>query len=172
MSLGQSCNNFSFVPLPVLYHTRFLSRRRRWHPTPVLMHGKSHGQRSLVGCSPWGREESDTTEQLHFHSSLSCIGEGNGNPLQSSCLENPRGGRAWWAAVSGVIQSRTRLKWLSSSSTGSQKVAHNRATEHACTHMHRARRGTEENLQMLCCHFVGKSREAHMKCRASLSETK
>ena len=71
---------------------------------------KSHGQRSLVGCSPWGREESDTTERLHFHFSLSCIGEGNGNPLQCSCLENPRGREAWWAAVYGVAQSRTRLK--------------------------------------------------------------
>ena len=85
-------------------------RRRQWHPTPVLLPGKSHGRRSLVGCSPWGREELDTTEQLHFHFSLSCIGEGNGNPLQCSCLENPREGGAWWAAVCGVAQSRTRLK--------------------------------------------------------------
>ena len=69
-----------------------------------------------MGCSPWGREESDTTERLHFHFSLSCIGEGNGNPLQCSCLENPRDGGAWWAAVCGVAQSRTRLKRLSSSS--------------------------------------------------------
>ena len=84
--------------------------QRRWHPTPVLSPGKSHGWRSLVGCSPWGREESDTTERLHFHFSLSCIGEGNGNPLQCSCLENPRDGGAWWAAVYGVAQSRTRLK--------------------------------------------------------------
>ena len=68
--------------------------RRQWHPTPVLLPGKSHGRRSLVGCSPWGHEESDTTEQLHFHVSLSCIGEGNGNPLQCSCLENPRDGGA------------------------------------------------------------------------------
>ena len=60
---------------------------------------------------------SDTTERLHFHFSLSCIGEGNGNPLQCSCLENPRDGGAWWAAVYGVTQSRTRLKWLSSSSS-------------------------------------------------------
>ena len=89
------------------------SWRKRWHPTPVLLPGTSHAQRSLVGCSPWGREESDTTEQLHFHFSLSCIGEGNGNPLQCSCLENPRDGGAWWAAVYGVAQSRTRLKWLS-----------------------------------------------------------
>ena len=88
--------------------------RRQWHPTPVLLPGKSHGQRSLVGCSPWGHEESDTTEQLHFHFSLSCIGEGNGNPLHCSCLENPRDGEAQWAAVYGVAQSRTRLKRLSS----------------------------------------------------------
>ena len=78
------------------------SWRRRWHPTPVLLPEKSHGRRSLVGCSPWGGEESDTTERLHFHFSLSCIGEGNGNPLQCSCLENPRGGGAWWAAIYGV----------------------------------------------------------------------
>ena len=89
-------------------------RRRQWHPTPVLLPGKSHGQRSLVGCSPWGRWESDTTERLHFHFSLSCIGEGNGNPLQCSCLENPRDGGAWWAAVHRVAQSWTRLKQLSS----------------------------------------------------------
>ena len=70
-----------------------------------------------VGCSPWGREEPDMTEWLHFHFSLSCIGEGNGNPFQRSCLENPRDGGAWWAAVCGVAQSRTRLMWLSSSSS-------------------------------------------------------
>ena len=58
----------------------------------------------------WGREESDTTEQLHFHFSLSCIAEGNGNPLQYSCLENPRDGGAWWAAAYGVTQSRKQLK--------------------------------------------------------------
>ena len=85
-------------------------RRKQWHPTPVLLPKKSHGQRSLVGCSPWGCEESDMTEQLHFHFSLSCIGEGNGNPLQCSCLENPRDGAAWWAVISGVAQSQTRLK--------------------------------------------------------------
>ena len=94
-----------------------MPRRRQWHPTPVLLLGKSHGWRSLVGCSPWGLEESDTTERLPFHFSLSCIGEGNGNPFQCSCLENPRDGGAWWAAVYGVAQSRTRLKRLSSSSS-------------------------------------------------------
>ena len=80
------------------------------------MPGKSHGRRSLAGCSPWGREGSDTTERLHFHFPLSCIGEGTGNPLQCSCLENPRDGGAWCAAIYGVAQSWTRLKRLSSSS--------------------------------------------------------
>ena len=94
-----------------------LHRRRQWHPTPVLLPGKSHGQRSLVGCSPWGCWGSDTTERLHFYFSLSCIGEGSGNPLQCSCLENPRDGEAWLAAISGVAQSQTRLKRLSSSSS-------------------------------------------------------
>ena len=98
-----------------------MTRRSQWHPTPVLLPRKSHKRRSLVGCSPWGRQESDTTEWLHFHFSLSCIGEGNGNPLQCSCLENLRDGGAWWAAVSGVAQSRTRLKQLSSSSSSSPR---------------------------------------------------
>ena len=87
--------------------TIYNSWRKQWHPTSALLPGKSHGQRSLVGCSPCGLEESDTTERLHFHFSLSCIGEGNGNPLQCSCLENPRDGGAWWAAVYGVAQSTT-----------------------------------------------------------------
>ena len=101
-------------PQSTLKVARVVSRRRQWHPTPVLLPGKSHGWRSLVGCSPWGHWGSDTTERLHFHFSSSCIGEGNGNPLQCSCLENPRDGGAWWAAVYGVAQSWTRLKWLSS----------------------------------------------------------
>ena len=88
-----------------------------WYISPFYLFYWYDGQRSLVGCSPWGREESDTTEPLHFHFSLSRIGEGNGNPLQCSCLENPRDGEAWWAAVYGVTQSRTRLKRLSSSSS-------------------------------------------------------
>ena len=93
------------------------SWRRQWHPTPILWPGNSHGWRSLVGFSPWGCEESDTTEWLHFHFSLPCTGEGNGNPLQCSCLENPRDGGAWWAAVYGVAQSWTQLKRLSSCSS-------------------------------------------------------
>ena len=87
-----------------------LKARGVWHPTPVLLPGKSHGQRSLMGCSPWGLKESDMTELLHFYFSLLCTGEGNGNPFQCSCLENPR---------DGVAQSQTRLKWLSSSSSSS-----------------------------------------------------
>ena len=110
------------VPLSLLCYFEFVLVgiwRRQWQPTPVLLPGKSHGWRSVVGCSPWGREKSDMTERLHFHFSLSCIGEGNGNPLQCSCLENPRDGGVWWAAVYGVAQSRTRLKRLSSSSSSS-----------------------------------------------------
>ena len=80
--------------------------RRQWHPTPVLLPGKSHGRRSLVGWSPWGREESDMTERLHFDFSLSCTGEGNGNPLQYSCLGNPTDRRAWWTTVHGIPNSR------------------------------------------------------------------
>ena len=76
-------------------------QRRQWHPTPVLLPGKSHGR---------GRAELDTTERLHLHFSPTCIGEGNGNPLQCSCLENPRDGEAWQAAVYGAAQSRTRLR--------------------------------------------------------------
>ena len=119
-------------------------RRRQWHPTPVLLPGKSHGWRSLVGCSPWGCEESDTTERLHFHFSLSCIGEGNGNPLQCSCLENPRDGGTWWPAVYGVAQSQTGLKRLSSSI-------------HTCTHTHTHTEnwGNLSNIGRLyqCWHF-------------------
>ena len=102
-------------------HYRLL-QRRQWQPTPVLLPGKSHGRRSLVGCSPWGRKESETTRWLHFHFSLFCTGEGNGNLLQCSCLENPRDRGAWWAAVYGVAQSRTRLKRLSSSSCRSRQI--------------------------------------------------
>ena len=108
---------FFWETLNIVFATsKWHEGRRKWQPTPVLLSGKSHGQRSLVGYSPWGHEESDTTAWLHFHFSLSCIGEGNGNPLQYSHLENPRDRGAWWAAVYGVAQSQTRLKWLSSSS--------------------------------------------------------
>ena len=108
----------------LLIHTLRIWLSREWHPTPVLLPGKFHGRRSLVGCSPRGREESDTTERLPFHFSLSCIGEGNGNPLQCSCLENPREGGIWWASVYGVAQSQTRLKRLSSSSSNREENLH------------------------------------------------
>ena len=89
-----------------LHSSHTLVWRSQCPPTPVLLPGKSHGWRSLVGCSPWGRGGVDMTERLHFHFSFSCIGEGNGNPLQCSCLENPRDGGAWWA-VYGVAESDT-----------------------------------------------------------------
>ena len=113
----------SLHSLPINRLLQTLSWRRQWWPTPVLLPGKSHGRRSLVGCSPWGREELNMTEWLHFHSSLSSIGEGHGNPLQCYCLENPRDGGAWWAAVYGVTRSRTQLKRLSSSSSSSQTLS-------------------------------------------------
>ena len=103
--------------------------RRKWQPTPVFLPGESQGQRSLVGYSRWGRKQSDTTEQLstaHIYyiraSQVALVvknplanvgGEGNGNPLQYSCLENPVDRGVWWAAVHRVAQSRTRLKQLS-----------------------------------------------------------
>ena len=99
------------------YKATVIKWRRQWHPTPVLLPGNSHGWRSLVGCSPWGRQELDTTERLHFHFSLSYIGEGNGNSLQCYYLENPRDGGTWWAAIYAVVQSWTRLKQLSGSSS-------------------------------------------------------
>ena len=77
-------------------------QRRQWQPTPVLLPENSHGLRSLVGCSPWGRYESDTTERLHFHFSRSCIGEGNGNPLQHSCLV---GCRLWGRTESDTTEA-------------------------------------------------------------------
>ena len=106
-------------PEPTQTQICLCARWRQWHPTPVLLPGKSHGWRSLVGCSSWGLEESDTTDQLHSHFSLLYIGEGIGNPLQCSCLENPRDSRAWWAAIYGVAQNRTQMKRLSSSNSSS-----------------------------------------------------
>ena len=92
-----------------LAHTWIHIWRRQWQPTPVLLPGKSHGRRSLVGCSPWGCEESDTTERLHFHFSLSCIGEVNGNPLQCSCLENPKDGEP--GGLPSMGSHRVRHDW-------------------------------------------------------------
>ena len=105
---SKSCQNF-------LPHTIENTQRRQWHPTPVLLPGKSHGWRSLVGCSPWGHEEWDTTEHLHFHFSLSCIGEGNGNPLQCSCLENPRDGEP--GGLPSMRSHRVGLDWSNLAAT-------------------------------------------------------
>ena len=75
-----------------------------WQPTPVFLPGESRGQGSLVRCCPWGHTESDMTERLGMHA---CIEEGNSDPLQYSCLENPMDRGAWWASVDGVAQSGT-----------------------------------------------------------------
>ena len=117
-----------------------------WHPTPVLLPGKSHGQRSLVGCSPWGHWESDTTERLHFHVSLSCTGGGNGIPLQYSCLENPRNSGTWWAAIYGVAQSRKWLTSLSSSSSSFSSTEQNYWTKKSKT--------TVNPIQSNLCSFL------------------
>ena len=96
--------------------------RRRWHPTPVLLPGKSHGWRSLVGCSSRGRKMSDSTERLHFQFSLSCTGEGNGNPLQCSCLENPREGEP--GGLPSMGSHRVGQDWsdLAAAADGSQML--------------------------------------------------
>ena len=107
-NLSQITNNCSLSECQIRMLSLTPESKRSW-----IIVGNSENLsfgRSLVGFSPWGCEESDTTERLHFHFSLSLIGEGNGNPLQCSCLENPRDSRAWWAAVYGVTQSQTRLK--------------------------------------------------------------
>ena len=99
----------------ILMYQRFKGSsilRRKWQPTPVFLPRESYGQRSLVGCCPWVAQSRTWLGQLSMHA---CVGEGNGNPLQYSCLENPRDGGAWWAAIYGVAQSQTWLKWLSSS---------------------------------------------------------
>ena len=89
----------------------FMHWRRKWQPTPVFLPGESQGRGSLVGCRLWGHTESDTTEATYRHqwasARLDSI-EGNGNPLQYSCLENPMDAGAWWAAVHGVVKSRTQ----------------------------------------------------------------
>ena len=103
--LYKSCLDKSAAPILVSHsmweHMLFsMLLKRHWHPTPVLSPGKSHGRRSLVGCSPGGHEESDMTERLHFHFSLSWL-EKEMATHSCSCLENPRDGRAWWAAIYG-----------------------------------------------------------------------
>ena len=100
-------------------HSSTLAWKIPWREEPGRLQSMGSGQSRtrLKRLSSMTSQELDTTERLHFHFSLSCIGEGNGNPVQCSCLESPRDGGAWWAAVYGVSQSRTRLKRLSSSSS-------------------------------------------------------
>ena len=107
--VGHLLSDFTFT---------FMHWRRKWQPTPVFLPGESQGRRSLVGCHLWGCTESDTTEWLHFHFSFPYTEEGNGNPLQCSCLENPRDGGAWWAAICGVAHIRTRLNDLAAAAAG------------------------------------------------------
>ena len=108
-----SMSNADFSKLFILYLSIADKPEKVMAPHSSTLAWKILWTEEPVGCSPQGRWWSDMTERLHFHFSLSCIGEGNGNPLQCSCLENPRNGGAWWAAVYGVAQSRTRLKRLS-----------------------------------------------------------
>ena len=114
---GKYNQNMSILQLPLFLTLKLCITRRKWQPTPVFLPGESQGRGSLLGCRLWGITESDTTEATQQ------VSEGNGNPLQCSCLENPRDGGAWWAAVYGVTESRTRLKRLSSSSKFQQVVS-------------------------------------------------
>ena len=101
-SSGQLSRQYTlFYPLP------FENSERAMAPHSSTFAWKIPWMEKPSGLQSMGSLESDTTERLHFHFSLSCIGEGNGNPLQCSCLENPRDGEAWWAAVYGVAQSWT-----------------------------------------------------------------
>ena len=108
-------------PTPGVYPNSCPLQRRQWHPTPVLLPGKSHGRRSLVRCSPWGREvRHDWATSLSLFTFMNW--RRKWKSTQCSCLENPRDSGAWWAAVYGVTQSRKRLKWLSSSSSSSMSI--------------------------------------------------
>ena len=109
LNYSQSCtatnSHIAEYSVHIFVYMQSRIRRRQWHPSPVLLPGKSRGRRSLVGYSPWGCEDSDTTERLHFHA----LEKEMATQLQCSCLENPRDRGAWWAAVYGVAQSWTRL---------------------------------------------------------------
>ena len=116
----KSCSFFCLFQPPTRHYDIILSyylRRRQWHPTPVLLPGKSHGRRSLIGCGSWGREESDSTERLHFHFSLSCIGEGNGNtpvflPGESQGQRSLVGCRLWGRTESDTTEVTSNLATL------------------------------------------------------------
>ena len=114
----------------ILYLCALNIRRRQWHPTPVLLPRKSHGRRSLVGSSPWGRTESDTTKRLHFHFWLSGIGEGNGNPLQCSCLENPRDGEP--GGLPSMGSHRVGHDWSDSAAAAALNITPSDGCLHLC----------------------------------------
>ena len=120
------------------------SKRRQWHPTPVLLPGKSHGQRSLVSCSPRGCEESDMTERLHFHFSLSCIGEGNGNPLQCS---------AWRISETGEPGGLLSMGSHRVGHDGSDSAAAAAAASHTCLLSVGAKQVSEETFEELDEHL-------------------
>ena len=103
-----------------MHLSKFSTRRRQWHPTPALLPGKSHRERSLVGCSPWGREESDWVTSLLLFTFMHS--RRKWQPTAVFCLENPRDGGAWWAAIYGVTESRTQLRRLSRSSNNRSKT--------------------------------------------------
>ena len=142
-------------------HARLQHWRRQWHPTPVLLPGKSHGWDSMAAV----HGVTNSWTRLHFHFSVSCIGEGNGNPLQCSCLENPKDGGAWWAAVYGVTQSQTWLKRLSSSGRLQHSVSQELPDALAGF---RKGRGTRD--QMANIHWIiEKGRESQKKTSTSVS---
>ena len=123
------------------------------------------------GLQSMGSLESDTTEQLHFHFSLSCIGEGNGNPLQCSCLENPRDREAWWAAVSGVAQGRTRLKRLSSSSRATKTHTHTHIWGSYCYYIQLMRKKCELWVTCVITELKFKPRCLRLLCSMTCKET-
>ena len=113
------CGDFNLI---IRCYLLYLNRTRSWE----LEKARAPHSSTLAWKIPWMEEPGKSGTWLsdftfNFHFPLSCIGEGNGNPVQCSCLEDPRDGGAWWAAVSGVAQSRTGLKWLSSSSNSSRE---------------------------------------------------
>ena len=104
-------------------------QRWQWHPTPVLLPGKSHVRRSLVGCSPWNHYESDTTEQPHFHFSLSCVGEGNDNPLQCFCWRIP--GRGEPGGLLSMGSHRVGHDWSDLAAAAAEYIIQNARLDEA-----------------------------------------
>ena len=129
---GKACGDLSILAIILLLA---LMSEKAMAPHSSTSTWKIPWTEEPGGLQSMGSLESDTTERLHFHFSLSFIGEGNGNPLQCSCLENSRDGGAWWAAVSGVAQSRIRLKRLSSSSSSNVVLFAYSTAHDLCSHI-------------------------------------